>query len=76
MSLKIVGAWLVLNVVVLVLYTVIPPLLFNDGAGRILGMPEMLFWFTLLPITIPGLMAMLYLVDRRLMRAVRRGGAR
>jgi uncharacterized membrane protein len=67
MSRKVVGAWLVLNVAVLVLYTCVPPLLFNDGAGRIAGMPEMLFWFTVLPILVPAVMAALYVYDSRLM---------
>ncbi|WP_255950197.1 hypothetical protein [Streptomyces odontomachi] len=65
-SRKTVMAWLTLNVVMIVLYTCVPPVFFNDGAGRVAGMPEMLFWFTLMPLVIPALMALLYLYDRRL----------
>ncbi|WP_160148793.1 hypothetical protein [Amycolatopsis alkalitolerans] len=63
----IVGAWLMLVAVVLVLYTVVPSIWFNDGRGVIAGMPAMLFWFTVLPFAVPGVMALFYLWDRHLM---------
>jgi hypothetical protein len=61
-------AWLALVVAMIVLYTVVPPLFFNDGAGRIAGMPEMLFWFTLMPFVAPALIGGMYLYDRRVLR--------
>lgn len=76
MARRVVTAWLVLNVVILVLYTGIPPLLFNDGAGRIAGVPEMLFWFMVLPLVVPGIMAVLYLYDRRTLSEHVRGDRR
>jgi hypothetical protein len=63
---KVLVAWLALNAVMLVLYTCVPPLFFNDGAGRIAGMPKMLFWFTVLPFVVPALMGWLYFYDRGL----------
>jgi hypothetical protein len=69
MTRKLVTAWLALNIAVVVLYTCIPVLFFDNGAGRVAGMPEMLFWFTVLPFVIPGLMAALYLYDRKLAQA-------
>ncbi len=74
MTRKTVAAWLATNVVVVVLYTVVPPIFLNSGSDRIAGMPEMLFWFTLLPLLIPALMAALYLYDRRLTQVPRRAG--
>jgi hypothetical protein len=71
MTRKVVTAWLALNIAVILLYTCVPPLFFNNGSGRIAGMPEMLFWFTLLPFLIPGLMAALYLYDRKLTQDLR-----
>jgi uncharacterized membrane protein SirB2 len=68
MTRKTVAAWLATNVVVLVLYTLVPTTFLNRGSDRIAGMPEMLFWFTLLPLVVPVLMAALYLYDRRLAR--------
>ncbi len=59
-------AWLALTVAVIVLYTCVPPLFFNDGRSRIAGMPELLFWFTLLPFVVPVLMGALYLYDSKL----------
>lgn len=60
-------AWLALVVAMIVLYTFVPPLFFNDGAGRIAGMPEMLFWFTLMPFVAPVLIGAVYLYDRRVL---------
>ncbi|MBO0873521.1 MAG: hypothetical protein J2P19_09010 [Pseudonocardia sp.] len=57
-------AWLALVVAMIVLYTWVPPVFFNDGAGRIAGMPEMLFWFTLMPFAAPALIGAVYLYDR------------
>ncbi|HLH58074.1 MAG TPA: hypothetical protein VKV33_02875 [Streptosporangiaceae bacterium] len=74
MTRKTVTAWLATNVAVLVLYTVVPPIFLNNGSDRIAGMPEMLFWFTLLPLVIPALMAALYLYDQRLTQAPRQAG--
>jgi hypothetical protein len=71
MTRKAVTAWLALNVTVIILYTCVPPLFFNSGSSRIAGMPEMLFWFTLLPFLIPALMAALYLYDRKLIQDLR-----
>jgi uncharacterized membrane protein SirB2 len=68
---KTVSAWLATNIAVLVLYTVVPPIFLNTGSDRIVGMPEMLFWFTLLPLVIPALMAALYLYDRSVSRPAR-----
>ncbi|MGI8695341.1 MAG: hypothetical protein ACR2JQ_01605 [Mycobacteriales bacterium] len=62
-----VNAWTITLIVVYGLYTVIPVLFFNDGNRRIAGMPSMLFWFSLLPWLIPGIMYVLYVVDDRLM---------
>jgi hypothetical protein len=70
---KAVTAWLALNITVIVLYTCVPSLFFNNGSGRIAGMPEMLFWFTLLPFLVLGLMAVLYLYDRKLAPGLRSG---
>jgi uncharacterized membrane protein SirB2 len=75
MTRKTVAAWLATNVAVLALYTVVPPIFLNSGSHRIAGMPEMLFWFTLLPLVIPALMAVLYLYDRRVTQAPREAGA-
>jgi len=76
MSRKIVTAWLVLNVGVVVLYTVVPPLFFNDGRADIAGMPQILFWFTLMPFIIPALIAAMYFYDRSVTTRLRaaRGG--
>lgn len=63
---KEVTAWLTLTTAVIVLYTCVPPLFFNDGNVRIAGMPELLFWFTLLPFVIPALIGALYLYDSKL----------
>lgn len=71
---KVVVAWLVLNVVMVVLYTCVPSLFFNDGYDRVAGMPAILFWFTLLPFVIPALIAMLYVYDRNLIRKRNRIG--
>lgn len=60
-------AWLALVVAMIVLYTWVPPTFFNDGAGRIAGMPEMLFWFTLMPFVAPALIGAVYLYDRVLL---------
>lgn len=68
----VVGAWLLLNAVVLVLYTVVPSIWLRDGTAVIAGMPALLFWFTVLPVVIPGVMALFYLWDRRLMARVGR----
>ncbi|WP_051579661.1 hypothetical protein [Pseudonocardia acaciae] len=57
-------AWLALVVAMIVLYTCVPPVFFNDGAGRIAGMPEMLFWFTLMPFLAPALIGVVYLYDK------------
>lgn len=74
MTRKAVAAWLATNAAVFVLYTFVPPLFLNSGSDRIAGMPEMLFWFTLLPLVIPGLMGALYLYDQRLTRAPLQAG--
>lgn len=71
---KTVTAWLSLNIAVIVLYTCVPPLFFNNGSGRIAGMPQMLFWFTVLPFVIPALMAALYLYEKSLSRGARTEG--
>ncbi len=71
MSRKVVTAWLVLNVAVVVLYTVVPPLFFNDGHADIAGMPQILFWFTLMPFVIPALIAALYFYDRSITTRLR-----
>lgn len=71
MTRKTVAAWLSLNIAVIVLYTCIPPLFFNNGSERIAGMPQMLFWFTLLPFVIPALMAALYFYEQSLSRRTR-----
>jgi hypothetical protein len=60
-------AWLALVVVMIVLYTLVPPLFFNDGTGRIAGMPEMLFWFTLMPFVAPAMIGLVYLYDHRVL---------
>lgn len=57
-------AWLALIVAMIVLYTLVPPIFFNDGAGRVAGMPEMLFWFTLMPFVAPAMIGAVYLYDR------------
>lgn len=67
-------AWLALIVVMIVLYTLVPPLFFNDGTGRIAGMPEMLFWFTLMPFVAPALIGAVYLYDRRVPHASNQDG--
>lgn len=61
-------AWLTLVVAMIVLYTCVPPVFFNDGTGRIAGMPEMLFWFTLMPFVAPALIGAVYLYDSRVLR--------
>jgi hypothetical protein len=65
---KVLRAWVALVVAITVLYTVVPSLFFNDGKGRIAGMPEILFWFTLLPFICPALIGALYLYDAKLTR--------
>lgn len=74
---SVVGAWLLLNAVILILYTVVPVIWFNDGRHAVGGMPVMLLWFSVLPVAVPGVMALFYLWDRRLMarlRSARRNG--
>ncbi|GLY68166.1 hypothetical protein [Amycolatopsis taiwanensis] len=73
---SVVLAWLLLNAVVLVLYTVVPVIWFNDGHRAVAGMPVMLLWFTILPVAVPGVMALFYLWDRRLMARLRRRAPR
>lgn len=68
-------AWIICLIAVYGLYTVVPLIFFNDGGQRIAGMPSMLFWFTLLPWIIPGMMFVLYLVDGRMMRELAEDGA-
>lgn len=68
-------AWLALNVVVIVLYTVVPPLFFNDGKSNIAGMPQILFWFTVMPFVVPALIAALYFYDRSIIRRWRAFGS-
>ena len=64
------GAWIICLVAVYALYTVVPLVFFNHGDNRIAGMPSMLFWFTLLPWVIPGMMFVLYVIDGRMMRTL------
>jgi hypothetical protein len=63
-------AWLVMVAAMIVLYTCVPPAFFNDGTGRIAGMPEMLFWFTLMPFVAPALIGAVYLYDGRVLRKI------
>lgn len=68
-------AWGICLAVVYVLYTIVPLIFFNDGGQRIAGMPSLLFWFTLLPWIIPGMMLVLYIIDGRMMRELAEDGA-
>lgn len=68
---RIVGAWLVVNAIIFLLYTIVPSTLFNDGKATIAGMPEMLFWFTVLPFAVPALLGALYLFDKASMTRLR-----
>jgi hypothetical protein len=68
---RVLFAWLAVVLAVIVLYTWVPATFFNDGSARIAGMPEMLFWYTVLPFVIPGVMAVLYVYDARSSRRAR-----
>lgn len=61
-------SWLALIIAMIILYTLVPPIFFNDGAGRVAGMPEMLFWFTLMPFVAPAMIGAVYLYDRWVIR--------
>lgn len=63
-------AWLGVTIGVFVLYTVVPLVWFNDGHARVAGMPAMLFWYTLLPFIVPGILYALYAYDQRLMERI------
>jgi len=56
--------WLIAAVGVYALYTIISVAFFNHAGPAILGMPPMLFWFTVVPIFTPLILGGLYLVDK------------
>ncbi len=60
-----VSYWILAVVLVFVLYVVVSVLFFNRDGPAILGMPPMLFWFTVVPLVTPGVLGALYLIDRR-----------
>ena len=60
-----VRSWLWITVTVFVLYVGLSMAFFNDASYRILGMPPMLFWFTLIPLAAPLLLGWLYVQDQK-----------
>ncbi len=60
-----VGYWLLTVIIVFVLYVGVSVLFFNHAGPAILGMPPMLFWFTVVPVVTPLILGGLYLIDRR-----------
>lgn len=61
-----VSYWLWAVIIIFVLYVVVSVLFFNYAGPPILGMPPMLFWFTVVPIITPLILGALYLIDRRI----------
>lgn len=61
-----VSYWLWAVILIFVLYVVISVLFFNHAGPAILGMPPMLFWFTVVPLVTPLILGTLYLIDRRI----------
>ncbi|MCL6563967.1 MAG: hypothetical protein K6U87_13265 [Firmicutes bacterium] len=57
--------WLLTVFLVYFLYVGASTLWFNYVSPFILGMPPIVFWFTLVPIVAPGILALLYWYDRR-----------
>jgi len=57
--------WLIAAIAVYGLYTIISVAFFNHAKPAILGMPPMLFWFTVVPLVTPLILGGLYLLDKR-----------
>ncbi len=62
---KSLAAWLTGLVAITALYLLGPVLYFNAATPPILGMPPLYFWFVLIPLISPAILAVVYLVDRR-----------
>jgi hypothetical protein len=59
-----IGYWLLAVMVVFVLYTIVSMGFFNHSGPAILGMPPMVFWFTVVPVVTPLILGGLYWIDR------------
>lgn len=58
-------AWLITVIAIYVLYVGVSMAFFNRLTPYILGMPPLIFWFTLVPVVTPLLMGWLYLNDKK-----------
>ncbi len=56
--------WLLAVAVVFLLYTIVSMVFFNHSGSSVLGMPPLLFWFTVVPIVTPLILGGLYWKDR------------
>jgi hypothetical protein len=57
--------WLWTVIAIFVLYVVVSMLFFNHATYLILGMPPLLFWFTLMPLATPIFLGALYISDKK-----------
>lgn len=57
--------WFLAVATIFVLYVGVSMAFFNNTKYLILGMPPLIFWFTLVPIVTPALLGILYLSDKR-----------
>lgn len=58
--------WVWVVIAVFLLYVGVSTAFFNHASYRILGLPPMLFWFTLMPIVTPIILGALYLRDKKI----------
>lgn len=66
--------WFFTVVVIFVLYVGVSVMFFNHADYLLLGMPPLIFWFTLVPIVTPCLLGILYLSDKKNNPQWREGG--
>ncbi len=56
--------WIWTVIAIFILYVGVSTVFFNYATHAILGMPPMLFWFTLMPLATPLLLGWLYHADK------------
>lgn len=63
---KAIRNWLWTAISIFVLYVGVSMAFFNRSAPLVLGMPPLLFWFTLVPVATPVILGVLYINDKKI----------